>query len=73
VTLFPLVVVQVPGMVTFGVPMGHSQKRKELERRRARGEAVAVVSAFLAPDYGSWGFVARIGTMELPTWQGDSR
>ena len=36
-TLFPLVAVQVPGMVTFGVLMRHSQKRKELERRRRRG------------------------------------
>ena len=36
-TLFPLLAVQVPGMVTFGVLMKHSEKRKELERRRRRG------------------------------------
>ena len=33
-TLFPLLAVQAPGMVTFGVVMKHVEKRKELERRR---------------------------------------
>ena len=36
-TLFALLVVQIRGMVTFGVPMKHSEKRKELERRRRSG------------------------------------
>src|SRR5271154_4158042 len=37
VTLFTALAVQVPGMVTFEVRMRHSQKLKELERRRRRG------------------------------------
>ena len=37
VTLFTLLAVQAPGMVTFGVLMKHVEKRKELERRRRRG------------------------------------
>ena len=36
-TLFALLAVQVPGLVTFGVLMKHVEKCKELERRRRRG------------------------------------
>ena len=36
-TLFQLFAVQVLGMVTFGVPVKHSEKLQELERRRRRG------------------------------------
>ena len=36
-TLFTGLAAQVPGMVTFGVPMKHVEERKELEQRRRRG------------------------------------